>query len=116
MKTKQDMLAIRETTGRRLRLIRRGRKWDDVINELIDCFLQNVRCIQIKQDELGTGKCNVSGLTALEIRRGDIVNLYVIGDNEDDIKEQYAMVKDIKKVTMINNQAMTTMEYEVVKL
>lgn len=116
MKQKQDMLAIREATGKRLRELRRGRKWDDVINELIDCFLQHVRCVSIEHSEIGTGRCRVRGLSALEIRRGDIVNLYTIRSNDDEIKEQYVMVTNMKQVAMEDEQATAIMEYKEVEL
>ena len=116
METKQEVFAVRKETGRRLRAIRRERKWDDVINELINCFLRDLPNISVEADDFEKGKCEVTGLKAFEIRKGDIVNLCHIKDEEFDIEEHYAIVKEMKDVKTNGNNPTATMIFELIEI
>ena len=114
MEPKQDVFAVRKETGKRLRAIRRGKKWDDVINELINCFLKELPSISVEANDFEKGKCEVTGLKVFEIRKGDIVNLYHMKDDESDIEEHYAIVKEMKDVKTNGNNPTATMFFELI--
>jgi hypothetical protein len=116
METKQEIFAVRKETGKRLRAIRREKKWDDVINELINCFLRDLPSISVEADDFEKGKCEVTGLEAFEIRKGDIVNLYHMKDEESDIEEHYAIVKERKDVKPNENNPTATMFFELIEI
>lgn len=85
-------IAVREETGQRLQVLRGNKKWDDLMNNLINTYLGTVRRISLTDDEIHDRNCTVTGLMALEIREGDIVEMSNYATEES---IRFAVVKTI---------------------
>jgi hypothetical protein len=111
----QLTIAVKKETGRRLQILRGNKKWDDLMNILMDRFLGTIYSIALEKKDLEKQIGIVKGLKAFEIKTGDIINITGTPeeDNEDDSK--FAMVTTVTP-TERQNEVTAHIKYDWVKL
>ena len=94
--SKQTMVSVREETGKRLRILRGNKKWDDIINSLIDIYLSTIEEVALTDEETRKGMYVASETMALKLRERDMLKLHVITkDGNESIK--YATITNVKQ-------------------
>ena len=90
------MIAVRDETGRRLRILRGNKKWDDLINNLIDAYLSEANEIALTDEEARKGRYVASETMALKLRKKDMLKLHVITEDGKELIK-YANVTNVKQ-------------------
>jgi hypothetical protein len=112
---KQTMIAVREETGRRLQILRGNKKWDDLMNNLINTYLGTIYSIGSSRGEIIRKRCSVTGLKAFEIKKGDIINIMGTPEEDNEDYNKFAMVISMTP-TERHNGITAYIEYDWVKL
>ena len=88
-------IAVREETGQRLQVLRGNKKWDDLMNNLINTYLRTVQSIELSKEAIEKKICIVTGLRAFEIKKGDIINITgTLEENNEDV-DRFARVTEV---------------------
>jgi hypothetical protein len=92
------MIAIRKETGQRLQVLRGNKKWDDLMNNMINTYLRTVPSFGVSKQEINERQCTVTGLRAFEIKKGDIINITGTAEENNEDVDRFARVTEVTPI------------------
>ena len=88
-------IAVREETGQRLQVLRGNKKWDDLMNNLINTYLGTVASFGVSKQEIDEKQCMVKGLRAFEIKTGDVIRIEGTSEEDNEDINRFARVTEV---------------------